>query len=357
MVGRSMTRCKSTRHTSTRRTSTRRKSIGRIVATALVASAAVVGTAQAQTATPTVLKLGYAFPQPDLMPLFVARQQGCLDKEGLKVETLLLSSGDKITFALIGGSLNMAAYTPDWFIRSVERGGANLKLVLQASNLPVYSLIVSPSVASYKDLKGKRLGVSAIKSSDAFFIKKMMAANGLPESSYTLIPAGQSNERASALRAGSIAGTLLFPPLDQRFVDEEKFKRLDVTSSVIKNYAWKNFAVREDWAKANKQALVGFIKCWIAGARWTFDPANAEAAIGLMMKETKLSEAYARTAYQESFTGPMASVRRDGEMDPVGLQILIEGIVEQGDLPASPSLLPAKFIDASYWEEARRAMP
>jgi NitT/TauT family transport system substrate-binding protein len=291
------------------------------------------------------------------MPLFVARHQGCLDKEGLKVEPTLLSSGDKITFALIGGSLDMAAYTPDWFIRAVERGGANIKLVLQASNLPVYSLIVSPSVASYADLKGKRLGVSAIKSSDAFFIKKMMAANGLAESSYTLIPAGQSNERASALRAGSIAGTLLFPPLDQRFVEEEKYRRLDATSSVIKNYAWKNFAVREDWAKANRPDLVAFIKCWIAGARWMFDPANAETAIAIMVKETKLSEAYARTAYRDTYTGPMASSRRDGEIDPVGLQVLIDGIVEQGDLPPSPNLRAGKFIDTSFWEEARKAVP
>ena len=311
--------------------------------------------AQAQKA-PTVLKIGYAFPQPDLMPLYVARDSGCLDSAGIKVESILLSAGDKITFALIGGSLEMAAYTPDWFIRSVERGGANLKLVLQASNLPEYSLIVSPTIASYADLKGKRLGVSAIKSSDAYFIKKMMAANGLPEQSFTLIPAGQSNERASALRAGSVAGTLLFPPLDQRFVDEEKFKRLDVTSSVIKNYAWKNFAVRDDWAKANKPIIVEFIKCWMKGARWLFDPANAEVAVRSIAKETKISEVYAQTAYKDSYRGERPSVRKDGEVDPVGLQIVIDGIVEQGDLPASPGLVAAKFVDTSFWEEAKRAL-
>jgi ABC-type nitrate/sulfonate/bicarbonate transport system substrate-binding protein len=268
------------------------------------------------------------------------------------VEQILLSAGDKITFALLGGSLELAAYTPDWFIRANERGNANLKLVLQASNLPEYSLIVSPTVAGYADLKGKRIGVSAVKSSDAYFIKRMMAANGIAAGGYTLIPAGQSNERASALRAGSIAGTLLFPPLDQRFVDEEKFKRLDVTSSVIKNYAWKNFAVRDDWAKANRGLLVSFIRCWVNGARWMFDPANAAAATKGIAKEVKLSEQYAQTAYKDSYSGERPSVRRDGQLDPVGIQVVIDGIVEQGDLPASSSLRAARFVDDSYWKEA-----
>lgn len=310
--------------------------------------------AQAQTATQPTVKLAAAYPEPDLMPYFIAQEKGYFRDENINVEMILLASGDKISFALLGSSVEVAAYTPDWFVRAIEKGGSNLKIVLGGSNVPEYSMIVPNDVQSYADLKGKRVAVSTVKASDAYLVKKMFAYQGLSESDYILIPAGATPERAAALRAGSVAATLLAPPVDQRIIDEGGYKRLDVSSKAVTHYAWKSQAVREDWARANKTALVSYIRGWVKGTRWMYDPNNKEEAVRIMTKVLKIDERYARTSYELSY-GAKGTVSKDGEIDVIGLQELVNVVAAQGDIrPPVPKA--EKYIDPVYLAEALKTV-
>jgi len=153
----------------------------------------------AQGTAPVTIKYAIPFPEVELMPLYAAQDQACFRDENLAVEVFALSSGDKITLALVSGSIDIAIYTPDWFIRAIEKGDAPIRIVIGGSNVPVYSLIAAKEIAGYPDLKGKRIAVSTVKASDAYLIRKMLAAHGLKEPDYGLIQAGSSAERAAAL--------------------------------------------------------------------------------------------------------------------------------------------------------------
>ena len=305
----------------------------------------------AQNTAKVTIKYAIPFPEVELMPLYAAQDQACFRDENLTVEVYALSSGDKITLALVSGSIDIAIYTPDWFVRAIEKGDAAIRIVIGGSNVPVYSLIAAKEIASYADLKGKRIAVSTVKASDAYLIRRMLAAHGLKEPDYGLIQAGSSAERAAALKAGSVSATLMIPPFDQRMIDEEGFKRLDVSTSVVTHYAWLSQAVRQDWARANKSKLVAFIRCWIKGTRWLYDPNNKEAAIRILSKELKIEERFAQIAYDTYFASKTVTVAKDGEIDLVGLQEIINAIADQGDI-APPIPKAHKYIDLSYWEEA-----
>jgi ABC-type nitrate/sulfonate/bicarbonate transport system substrate-binding protein len=311
--------------------------------------------ALAQSAAPVTIKYAIPFPEVELMPLYAAQDQACFRDENLSVEVFALSSGDKITLALVSGSIDIAIYTPDWFVRAIEKGDAPIRIVIGGSNVPVYSLIAAKEIASYADLKGKRIAVSTVKASDAYLIRKMLAAHGLKEPDYALIQAGSSADRAAALKAGSVSATLMIPPFDQRMVDEEGFKRLDVSTSVITHYAWLSQAVRQDWARANKASLIGFIRCWIKGTRWLYDPKNKDAAIRILSKELKIENRFAQIAYDTYFASKTVTVAKDGEVDLVGLQEIINAIAEQGDI-SPPTPKPQKYLDLSYWEEAHKSV-
>jgi ABC-type nitrate/sulfonate/bicarbonate transport system substrate-binding protein len=309
----------------------------------------------AQDAAPATIKYAIPFPEVELMPLYAARDQACFRDEKLAVEVYALSSGDKITLALVSGSIDIAIYTPDWFVRAIEKGDAPIRIVIGGSNVPVYSLIVAKEIASYADLKGKRIAVSTVKASDAYLIRKMLAAHGLKEPDYGLIQAGSSADRAAALKAGSVSATLMIPPFDQRMVDEEGLKRLDVSTSVVTHYAWLSQAVRQDWARSNKAALIGFIRCWIKGTRWLYEPKNKDAAIRILSKELKIENRFAQIAYDTYFASKAVTVAKDGEVDLVGLQEIINAIAEQGDV-GPPIPKAEKYLDLSYWEEARKTL-
>jgi ABC-type nitrate/sulfonate/bicarbonate transport system substrate-binding protein len=328
--------------------STMSRMISVLVGAALVC---LVQVSSAHAQATTTLKYAYPFPEVEFLPLYAAQEKGFFKDEHLAVDLYPLSAGDKITLALFSGSVDIAYYTPDWFIRAMEKGDSNITLVAGGANIPVYSLIVTKDIKSYADLKGTRVGVSTVKASDAYLVRKMFAAHGLAEADYALIQAGSSGDRAAALKAGSVAGTLLIPPYDQRVVDEEGFKRLDVSSSVVTHYTWGAQAVRIDWAKANKATLVAYIRGWIKGTRWVYDPKNKEDAIRILARELKVEDHYARVAYEMYFASPTPTVAKDGEIDLTGLQELVNAMADQGDL-TSPAPKADKYLDLTYWKEA-----
>jgi NitT/TauT family transport system substrate-binding protein len=322
-----------------------------ILAGAAVACLFCTVGALAQTGATATIKYAIPFPEVELMPLYAAQDQGYFRDEGLSVEVYALSSGDKITLALVSGSIDIANYTPDWFVRAIEKGDAAIRIVMGGSNVPVYSLIAAKEIQTYADLKGKRLAVSTVKASDAYLIRRMLAAHGLKEPDYSLIQAGSSAERAAALKAGSVSATLMIPPFDQRMVDEEGCKRLDVSTTVVTHYAWLSHAVRQDWARANKATLIGFIRGWIKGTRWLYDPKNKDAAIRILSKELKIENRFAQIAYDTYFASKTVTVAKDGEVDLVGLQEIINAIADQGDI-GPPIPKAEKYIDLTYWTEA-----
>lgn len=311
--------------------------------------------AVAQDAGVATLKFGTAYPGPESMPVYIARDNGYFRDEHLSVSLTYLSTGDKIAYALLSGSIDVARYTPDWFIRAVTKGGSNVKIVLGSSNVLTFSLIVPNAVKGYEDLKGKRIGVSTIAAADTSVVIKMFAAHGLKRGDYGLIQAGSSPERAAALHAGSLGATLLTPPADQRLIDDGGFKRLDVSTNVIPHYAWGAETVREDWAKANRPKLLAYMRAWIKAYRFLHDPSNKEAVIKLMARESKIDDHYARTTYDIYFGPNATQPSKDGKLDPLDYQVMIADMVERGQIdPPPPS--PDKFIDTSYWAEAERTL-
>jgi ABC-type nitrate/sulfonate/bicarbonate transport system substrate-binding protein len=194
--------------------------------------------ALAEEASPMKVTIGTSYLGVDSMPIYISRELGYFREEHLNVDLIYLATGDKIVFALRGGSINVARYTPDWIIRAIEKGGARLKIVLAGSNNLVFSLIATNDVQSYTNLKGRRIGVSTIGAADSMLAQKMLTAHGPGTADYSLIQAGSSPERAAALRAGSLAATLLTPPINQKVLDEGGFKRLDLSTNVVPHYAW-----------------------------------------------------------------------------------------------------------------------
>jgi len=302
------------------------------------------------------LKFGTSYPGAESMPVYVAQQNGYFRDEHLSVEVTYLATGDKLAFALLGGAIDVARYTPDWFIRAIAKGGSDLRIVLGSANALTFSLVVPNTLKDYAALKGKRIGVSTIAAADTSVVMKMLAAHGVKQGEYNLIQAGSSPERAAALRAGSLGATLLTPPTDQRVIDDGGFKRLDISTNVIPHYAWGSETVRADWARANRLKLIGYMRAWIKAFRFLHDPGNREGVIKLLAKETKVDEHYARGMY-DSYYGPGAiSVEKDGKLDLAGYQVMINDMVERGQLdPPAPT--PENFVDATYWEAAEGALP
>jgi hypothetical protein len=73
-----------------------------------------------------------------------------------------------------------------------------------------------------------------------------------------------------------------------------------------------------------------------------------------MTKVLRIDERYARTSYELSY-GAKGTVAKDGEIDIVGLQELVNVVAGLGDIrPPVPKA--EKYIEPSYWEEALKTV-
>jgi NitT/TauT family transport system substrate-binding protein len=286
---------------------------------------------------PTTVNVGLPIPLVDTMPLYVAQREGFFEEENLTVKTSLLSSGDKIMSATLSGDLDIGYYTPDWVVQAVEVGDAEVQVFLGGSDVPVYSLMVGDGVKSYADLKGQRVAVSAIKASDAYLMRKMLAANGLEEGDYSVIQAGGSTDRAAALKSGSVAAALIIPPFDQGLIDEG-FDRLDLSSETLTKYAWDVNWARTEWLKENADTAKSYCSAWVKAVEWLYDTGNRAAAVGILAEELKVSKETAESTYDLFVENEVWSPH--GKIDRAGMGNLLDAMVEQETLKS-----PAPEVD------------
>jgi ABC-type nitrate/sulfonate/bicarbonate transport system substrate-binding protein len=282
-------------------------------------------------------------------PHFVGMHEGFFDQEGLDFERIIGQSAAQLISGVASTSVNSSSTLPDGMVRAVEQG-APLAIVAVEQDTAIYSLITIPDVHSFADLRGKPAGAAEARGAATLILRKMLAANGLGPDAYDLLIVGGTRERYAALKAGSINAGLLSQPQDFQIVDEG-FPRLALSTDYLKPYTFGSITMNRDWARQNEARTVRYLRGLIRSARWLNDPANKEAAIRILMDETKAEERYARLTY-EQYIEELKVMPREAEVDPRGIETVLDLMVEDGDLP-SPHPPVSRYVDTSFWEKAR----
>ena len=119
------------------------------------------------------------------LPTVLAKQLGEYDKAGVEVELIDFKGGSQALQAVIGGSADVVSGYYDHCVNLAAKGQALQSFVVY-DRYPGMVLAVSPEakdIKSIKDLAGKAVGVSAPGSSTDFFLKYLLAKNGMDPNS------------------------------------------------------------------------------------------------------------------------------------------------------------------------------
>ena len=88
------------------------------------------------------------------MAIFIAEQEGSFLREGIDFKRVIGGNTTATTQAQVAGSTEFAQMNLVNLL-AANSAGADLIVVGGDSTVPIYILIVHPSVKSYADLKGK----------------------------------------------------------------------------------------------------------------------------------------------------------------------------------------------------------
>jgi ABC-type nitrate/sulfonate/bicarbonate transport system substrate-binding protein len=146
---------------------------------------------------------------PSQLPVWVAKDAGLFEKNGLNVEPVQIRGGSLISLAIITGDLPFSGAGAESVIAARAAGGDVILLACPVDADPVY-LITRPEIKSAQDLKGQASAVTRYGSTTHFYLRAALKHVGLnPEKDMTILQLGAGPEMVVALDRGAIAAAAL----------------------------------------------------------------------------------------------------------------------------------------------------
>ncbi|WP_211303922.1 ABC transporter substrate-binding protein [Pseudosporangium ferrugineum] len=225
----------------------------------------------------------------------VVEAEGFYEEEGLKVTTNLFPSATQAAQQVAAGGADLGLMTVEPVAIGRDKG-LNLAYFSSYWEKWIYSLEVpaGSSVKSIADLKGKKIGVSAVASSGATFARTAMKLNGMSENDVTLVPIGAGAQQINAIKGGQVDALALWD-IQYQLV---RNAGVTLTPLPVKETAdaWGGgFATTRKNLDAKKDVLQRFGRAVMKA--FVFAKANPEAAIRDLWKlhpETRGSEPEAK---------------------------------------------------------------
>jgi NitT/TauT family transport system substrate-binding protein len=287
----------------------------------------------------------------------LARALGYFEQEGLDVSYHYFEAGTSAAEAINAREYDFSANSIDHAITLRGKGG-QLQMIASFTDLPCVTLVVRrdlrPQIRSERDLKGRRIGVTAIGAGT-----HVLAASILHQAGYSLrdvevVPVGSGDSFIAAMKQKRIdAGMATDPTTTRLLMSGDASILLDMTdpdeTGVVFHgpYQFTGLLTRPDIIRDRPAVAQAMVNAVVKAARYIRGHSAADIAASL--PPVLAGDRY---IYVKSLEHSRPSFAKDGMLTPAAVANNIESQLTFGlDLPESsrdPSLfLNDRFIRAA----------
>ncbi len=253
---------------------------------ALVASALAMGAA----AHGADLKMTFAMPTtpaPYLLPFFLAKDLGWLDKAGLTVEEKVVTGDTNCMRAVLTGDADTTLIGPNTIMQAIV-SGAPLKIIGSIQPVVDYQIVArNGSGTSIKDLGNKKWAIASVGGMTQALPRMVMKKHGVDGTNTQYLSVGGLSSRYQALAAGTVDASLLDVQLALRGEREGRTKIISAVHDDLPKMGYVFFPMRTSALADPKQreAMQIFIREGIRGVRYVMDhPDEAAKVLAKRMK-------------------------------------------------------------------------
>ena len=257
-------------------------------------------TAPAQTTS--ITKVSYAYASPNgfhFVAIVGSEKPDLAHKFGIEFDLLTTTNSPNAVNALVGGSVNTAAATPD-SIWPAQDKAPDVKQLWPVANGTPYVLLAQAELNKVSELKGKTIGVSAlVGGADTTAIKIMANENGLGATDYTLVQAGAISDRTVAMQAKSIDACANLEP-QASLLRDAGFPQIDTADNYapLKGVHSIVLIAKQSWYEGNPDLAANYVRAWDAVTKWIYDPANKDELLAISKKAMGGSDAGIQAVYK-----------------------------------------------------------
>lgn len=214
--------------------------------------------------------------------VYLAKEQGLFEKEGLDVQITVGQGGAAIAAALQAGSTNLAQANHVSMISGVSNN-LPVQFVTEGTRGPkgTSGLVVAGDspIQSGADLKGKKIGVVATGSVSDLTTNARLAEFGLTPSDVTYVNVPVAN-LISSVSSGQVDAVWLDEPITSNAISQGDRLVLDAFDGTTAELAVGGYYATADWAAENPGILKSFTAAIAAAAKVANDdPTKTRAVI------------------------------------------------------------------------------
>lgn len=150
------------------------------------------------------ITFAYAAISPSMAGVWMAKEMGAFEKQGLNVELVYINSGAVAIQALVGGSVQAALGASNAVVAAILKGAPILAVGSNTSR-PGMALWVQPEITRPEQLQGKTLAITRYGSTSDFVTRLILRKLGL-EGKSEIRQFGGVVEADMGFRAGQVQG-------------------------------------------------------------------------------------------------------------------------------------------------------
>jgi NitT/TauT family transport system substrate-binding protein len=282
-------------------------------------------------------------------------------KAGIDVELVNFKGGSQALTAVIGGSADVVSGYYDHCVNLAARN-QQLTAFVVYDRYPGLVLGVSPrhtaEISSVKDLAGKKVGVSAPGSSTDFFLKYLLARNGVDPNAVAVIGIGIDATAVAAMERGTVDAAVMLDPgatlLKAKF---PSFKILvdvrtqaDTLSVFDGEYPGGALYSRADWIARHDKETQALTNAILATLKWIHSH-TPEEIMAKMPAEMVGSD---KALYLAALKNTIPMYSETGRMDPKGAAAVLAVFSQSSPDVAKANIALSKTYTNKFVDEANQ---
>ena len=306
----------------------------------------IAGLAWGQGVAPTASeKVVVSYPSKSItnFPILeTARQKGFFQKEGLNTNLVYMRGGIDIKALLTGDAeFGMGSTTAV----TAFVAGAPLRIVFSYNSHVDQALYAQPKYRNLAQLKGQSIGSLNPGGLVDTLLRRILIKGGLqPEKDVVILNMGGTPERYAALKAGTIAASMLSSPLSLR-AEKDGFVKIAATADYL-DVPGTAVVVHVERIKKNPEQIKRFMRASLRSMAHIRE--NRSETTQLIVREFGMDQEIAGMAYRQL----LDLLSQNGKMRMEGVQLMIDmaRAAQKVDRPLSA----AELVDSSLLEEVLR---
>jgi NitT/TauT family transport system substrate-binding protein len=236
-----------------------------------------------------------SIPGPTLsyVPLYYGQEKGFFSQEGLDLHVLVVRGIIGVS-SLMAGEIDVTCHAGSGFSAALR--GIPIKIISVTRDRPIHELIVSPSITSSADLKGKAIAVGSLEGTAAVMTRRILQAKGLdPQKDVTFLSM-DSPARLQSLITGKVSGGMMTPPATYLAMDQG-YKVFGRGRDYMR-FLQTGVVATDTYIKQRRESLVRFLRAWNRALKFYQD--NPEVMLPYIQKKLGVKDAQlARRMYDD----------------------------------------------------------